>query len=72
MQLNDVGKKNGVVDITVDGESKIRFDQLYYRSNADLKAQALVFATWFGGGDSSWAPTKDMQAYFKNIKIYEL
>ena len=38
----------------------------------NIKVQAFILATWFGGGDSSWAPSETTEAYFRNFKIYKL
>ena len=37
---------------------------------AEVKIEALTFASWFGGSDSSWAPPKDTFALLKNMKAY--
>jgi len=37
---------------------------------AEVKIEALSFASWFGGSDSSWAPPKDTFALLKNMKAY--
>ena len=72
--MNDVGKQNGLVQVDVDGENKILYEKVVYRTAAkpDLDIDGLVFATWFGGGDKSWAPKTQQEAYWKNFKIYKL
>jgi hypothetical protein len=74
VRINDVGKQNGLVQVDVDGENKILYEKVVYRTAAkpDLDIDGLVFATWFGGGDKSWAPKTQQEAYWKNFKIYKL
>ena len=43
---------------------------LQYRSSNDLTIGGLYFSTFFGGSDSSWAPSSDMNAYFRNIQMW--
>jgi hypothetical protein len=31
---------------------------------------SVVFSTWFGGGDGSWAPPADTYTLFRNIRLY--
>jgi hypothetical protein len=72
--MNDVGKQNGVLQVDIDGDTKILYEKVVYRTTAkpDLDIDALVFATWFGGGDKSWAPDTKQESYWKNFKIYKL
>lgn len=72
--MNDVGKKNGVVQLDVDGDTKILYEKMVYRTpaNPTLDIDSFIFATWFGGSDNSWAPATRQEAYFRNFKIYKL
>jgi len=70
--MNTIGQKNGLIDISIDGQSKIHYESMLYRRSTKVKPQAFIFATWFGGGDSSWAPDRTVEAYFRNFKIYKL
>ena len=72
VRMNDVGKKNGVVQVDVDGAVRIHYDKLVWRNRESLSVDALRFATWFGGGDSSWAPTRTVESYWRNFRIYKL
>ena len=56
----------------MDGVPRLSFDRMMFRRNANIKVQAFILATWFGGGDSSWAPSETTEAYFRNFKIYKL
>jgi hypothetical protein len=72
VRLNDPGKHNGLIKVEIDGDTKIEYDKMNWRHNGNLKIDALAFATWFGGSDSSWAPDRDVEAYWRNLKIYKL
>ena len=72
--MNDVGKKNGYLQLDHDGNTKILYDKVVYRtpSHPDLHVDGLVFATWFGGSDGTWAPKAKQESYFKNFNIWKL
>lgn len=72
VRMSDCGIPNGLVQVDVDGKTKIQYSKVLYRNAADLKVQAFWFTSWFGGSDASWAPTKDMEAYFRNFKLYSI
>lgn len=44
--------------------------QLYLRATNNFKLGGMLFSTFMGGDDASWAPKADQQTYFKNIKVY--
>lgn len=78
LALNDVGKKNGTVDILVDGRSVSRMRKVEFRAVDKLTLiNHFIFATFHGGGSPAWAP-KDrsgkfttVYAYYDNIKVVE-
>ena len=43
---------------------------LYYRSSSNLNIGGVYFSTFFGGGDDSWAPPADVNAYFRNFQLF--
>lgn len=72
VRMNDPGKYNGELRVDVDSEKVIHYKQMNWRSTKDVHIDAMVFATWFGGSDKSWAPKKNVEAYWRNIKMYKL
>jgi hypothetical protein len=36
----------------------------------DIGIEAVRFGSWFGGGDASWAPSKDEYSLFRNVRLY--
>lgn len=67
---NPPGTPNGIVELAVDGNVVIRYDKMNWRNTNDIKIEAIEFASWFGGSDESWAPSKDTYILFRNIKAY--
>ncbi|MBK1696158.1 polysaccharide lyase [Rhodovibrio salinarum] len=69
--LNDPGRANGRLRVWVDGRQVIDKGQLVYRTDRGVKIDGLIFQTFFGGGDKSWASPKDQSAAFSDFKIYQ-
>ena len=65
--LNTPGQKNGVVRAWLDGKPAYHNEHLEYRTVASLKIEGVFFSTFFGGGDSSWAPSRDLHADFAHF-----
>lgn len=63
--LNDVpvgasqGLKNGIVRSWFDGELAMEVDTLRLVDSANQKIDLFYISTFYGGSDSSWAPSKD-------------
>lgn len=77
--LNDpASQSNGYMKVYIDGEQVISHTGIKFRgSSADeTLIQTLMFNTFFGGNDSSWAPRttsgayKNECAYFDNFAAY--
>ncbi|KAI9256651.1 hypothetical protein BDA99DRAFT_516986 [Phascolomyces articulosus] len=72
LYLNQPGKTNGKIKLSVDGKKVYALkDLLFVSENAD-PALRIAFHTFFGGSKIEWAATKDEYTYFKDIslKIY--
>lgn len=70
VQLNHPGQKDGRVRVWVDGRLRLDKDQLEFRSTDALKIDGILFSTFFGGNDSSWATKKDVSADFADFAVY--
>jgi hypothetical protein len=68
--LNDPRKANGKIRVWVDGRHVIDKGQLVFRTTDRIKIDGLMFQTFFGGGEPSWASPKDQRAQFADFKIY--
>ena len=43
---------------------------LQYRAASSVSVGGLYFSTFYGGSDSSWAPSSDTNAYFRNFQLW--
>ena len=68
--LNDPREANGQLRVWVDGRHVIDKGKLVYRTEPGVTIDGLIFQTFFGGGDKSWASPKDQSAQFADFKIY--
>ncbi|MFB2893577.1 polysaccharide lyase [Aerosakkonemataceae cyanobacterium BLCC-F50] len=67
--LNQPGKNNGRIKVWLDGKQVLEQDELTFRTTNDLKIEGILFSTFFGGGDPSWATPKDVYADFANFSV---
>jgi hypothetical protein len=66
--MNTIGQANGELEVTVNGET-IFAEGLTWRTTPSdgVTIRGLFFSTFFGGNDSSWAPSRDVTAYFRDF-----
>lgn len=55
VQLNTPGQNNGEVGLWVNGQLAIEQRGLRFRDVPQLKIEGIIFSTFFGGNDASWA-----------------
>ena len=63
--MNRPGQADGTIRIWIDGRLKIEAGNLALDSAVD----GLLFSTFFGGSDPSWASPKDQTAEFKDFSL---
>jgi hypothetical protein len=63
------GLHDGVVQAWLDGEQVLDVNNIRFRDVASLQIDQLYFSTFFGGGSSRWATSKDEYAYFDDFRI---
>ncbi|MEX0809037.1 MAG: polysaccharide lyase [Dongiaceae bacterium] len=68
--LNDPGTANGVLNVWVDGRQTIEQTDIVYRTTDSLSIDGLMFSTFFGGGDESWATPKDQTIEFADFEFF--
>lgn len=67
IKLNTPGKYDGVVQLTVNGETR-RYSKMRWRDNASLQFNYICFTTFFGGGVIAWfAPKSASYTKFRNF-----
>jgi len=70
VKLNDVGKSNGEIEVSVDGESKIHVKNLTLRTKEAGRIRGAMIHTFFGGSSSpSFASPKSQEALFKDFSL---
>lgn len=69
VQLNDVGKANGAIELWVNGKSVISVDGLILRDSAAGRHRGIQFQTFFGGSQPEWASPKTQKAYFSDFSV---
>ena len=67
--LNTTGQKNGILEAWFDGTKVLSITNLEYRKVDDVGINLFYFSTFFGGNDSSWAPSTDQTMNFDNFII---
>lgn len=71
VQLNDPPtESNGVFTVYYNDVSAFTQNNLHFRTTNDVNATGFVFSTFFGGDDSSFAPSADQHAFFRNIQMW--
>lgn len=68
--LNQPGQRDGRIRVWVDGEKVLDQGGLTFRTTENLKIEGILFSTFFGGGDSSWATPKDVYADFADFSVF--
>jgi hypothetical protein len=68
--MNTPGQADGIVRAWLDGHLALEKTDFRFRDVSDLQIDRIHFDTFFGGGDSSWAPTKDEHIDFGDLKLY--
>ncbi|HKV88829.1 MAG TPA: hypothetical protein VJT78_12605 [Candidatus Dormibacteraeota bacterium] len=67
VHLNSVGSADGYVDLTYDGQLW-HFGGLTIRTDS-TRIDSLIFSTFYGGHDSTWAPTAMQVFDFANFQV---
>ncbi len=69
--LNQPNKKNGKIQVWLDGKQVLKQEKVSFRTTDKLKIEGIFFSTFFGGGDYSWATPKNVYVDFANFSISE-
>ncbi|KAI8884153.1 polysaccharide lyase family 14 protein [Backusella circina FSU 941] len=67
LKLNTPGKADGSIHLKVNGKSVLSMDNIAFRTSKSDSIGGILFHTFFGGSDSSWATPKDQYSYFKGF-----
>ncbi|NUP04566.1 MAG: hypothetical protein HOW73_00715 [Polyangiaceae bacterium] len=70
LEMNTPGEHDGILKAWFDGEPALDEQMFLYRlADATYEIDTLYFSTFFGGGDSSWAPTSDQVVDFDDFVV---
>jgi len=71
VQLNGEGQTaNGQIQVFYNDVLAITQQNLQFHRTFDLSIGGLFFSTFYGGSDSSWAPSNTTHAYFRNVQLW--
>jgi hypothetical protein len=68
--VNHIGQNDGVLRVWVDGRLLINRTDMLYRVNSNVLVTGLMFSTFFGGHDPSWASPKMQKAFFRDFHFF--
>lgn len=69
ISLNTYPQANGLLQFYANGQQVMNYTNIVWRIDNTVTFSALMFSTFFGGSDSSWASTGST-SYFKNFDLY--
>ena len=76
--LNTPGQRDGSLDVWVstpnvqNEQSVVSRSDMQWRSNDDIAIDGILFETFHGGGDNSWAPRRPSFTLFRDIEFSEM
>jgi hypothetical protein len=68
--LNQPGRADGTVEVWVDGKRVLSRTDVTFRQSAQIAIAGLMFSTFFGGSDPSWASPSDQSVQFADFRIF--
>ena len=69
--VNDPDRRNGVARLWIDGRAVIEQHDIVYTTDDDGETEGgLMFSTFFGGDDDSWASPKDQHVDFGDFRLH--
>lgn len=67
--LNTLWKEDGILRVYVDDIMVYEKTDMMYQKETQLSLDTIIFSTFFGGGDTSWATPVDTSITFKDFQI---
>jgi len=67
--MNTPREKDGIIQAWLNGIKVLDRENIRFRDVENLSIDTDYFSTFFGGGDTSWAATKDEFIYFDDFII---
>ena len=72
VELNDPDLANGRIRVWVDGTQLLDARSLTFRTTSMLGIEGLLFSTFHGGSDPTWAPEHDVYAEFADFSVMQV
>jgi hypothetical protein len=69
IHLNTPGQADGYVDVTYNGAVVAHLTGITFRSDLTTQIDSLMFSTFYGGHDSTWAPTATEHIDFSTFQL---
>lgn len=70
MELNEpAGASNGTLQIFQNGNLVVSMNDIPYRTTGMVGFQGLMFSSFFGGSDPSYATPEDTRVLFRNLQM---
>lgn len=70
MKLNTPGVPNGMIRLSVNDQMALEKFNFVWRTNDTVKIEGVNIASWYGGSDATWSPTRNQYTYIKNYRMY--
>jgi len=64
-----VPNQDGIVQVSFNGKQVINFNKVIYRTLPTVGHQGIIFMTFFGGSDMTWATPTLQYTYYKNFVL---
>jgi hypothetical protein len=69
VQLNQAGKKNGLIRTWINGKVVLNRANMYFRKGNNLKIDRLLFASFYGGNGPQWAPKQNSYSFIDDVRL---
>jgi hypothetical protein len=70
--MNRSGKRDGGIRCYVNDDLKLSLEKFKFRKTENLKIDHLLFNTFFGGADGSYAPQNESHLLFKDFFVFDI
>lgn len=69
VHMNTPGQADGFIDVTYNGSLVGHFTGITFRTDTATHVDGLMFSTFFGGHDSTWAPSSPQRIDFAGFTV---
>lgn len=69
IRMNDLGKRNGIIEALVDGKQAFFADTILFRKDDKLAIDQVFYSVFLGGDNLSWTSSKDEYIYFDDFYV---